>query len=59
MSPTPDDADHREVMEAIERDRLIAALKASGGNRSSAARTLGIPRTTLINKIRRYGLEES
>ncbi len=57
-SPVQDDADHREVMETIERDRLIAALKASGGNRSSAARTLGIPRTTLINKIRRYGIEE-
>jgi transcriptional regulator with GAF, ATPase, and Fis domain len=58
-SSVEDDAAHREVMEAIERDRLIAALKASGGNRSSAARTLGMPRTTLINKIRRYGLEEN
>jgi len=54
-----DDADHREVMETLERDRLVAALKASGGNRSSAARTLGIPRTTLINKIRRYGIEDA
>ena len=51
------DADHREVMEAIERERLVTALRAAGGNRSGAARALGIPRTTLINKLRRYGLD--
>ena len=53
------DADHREVMEAIEKERLIDALRAAGGNRSGAARALGIPRTTLINKMRRYGLDAS
>ncbi len=51
-----EDADHREVMEAIEKERLVSALRAAGGNRSSAARALGIPRTTFINKLRRYGV---
>jgi two-component system response regulator AtoC len=43
-------------MEAIEKQRLIAALRSAGGNQSSAARSLGMARTTLINKLRRYGL---
>ena len=56
----PDDVDadagHGEVMEEIEKKRLVAALRAAGGNQSSAARALGLPRTTFINKLRRYGL---
>jgi transcriptional regulator with GAF, ATPase, and Fis domain len=47
---------HEQVMEAIEKQRLIAALRSAGGNQSSAARSLGMARTTLINKLRRYGL---
>ncbi len=47
---------HDEVMENIERKRLTAALRAAGGNQSHAAKTLGMPRTTFINKLRRYGL---
>ena len=49
-------APHDEVMENIERARLTAALRAAGGNQSHAAKTLGMPRTTFINKLRRYGL---
>jgi len=44
------------VMEGIERKRLTAALRAAGGNQSHAAKALGMPRTTFINKLRRYGL---
>jgi DNA-binding NtrC family response regulator len=47
---------HDEVMENIERKRLTAALRAAGGNQSHAAKALGMPRTTFINKLRRYGL---
>ena len=47
---------HREYLDAVERTRLIAALDAAKGNRAQAARRLGIPRTTLINKLRRHGL---
>ena len=43
-------------MESIERKRLTAALRAAGGNQSHAAKVLGMPRTTFINKLRRYGL---
>ncbi len=47
---------HDAVMEDIERRRLTAALAAASGNQSTAARALGMPRTTFINKLRRYGL---
>ncbi|HUH05976.1 MAG TPA: helix-turn-helix domain-containing protein [Kofleriaceae bacterium] len=48
--------DHRQVMDTVEKERLVAALRAAGGNRSQAARALGMARTTLINKLRRHGL---
>ena len=47
---------HVELMDEIERRRLSAALATANGNQSHAARALGIPRTTLINKLRRHGL---
>jgi DNA-binding NtrC family response regulator len=50
------DAPHDAVMHGIERKRLTAALRAAGGNQSHAAKALGMPRTTFINKLRRHGL---
>ena len=47
---------HDEVMESIERKRLTSALRAAGGNQSHAAKAIGMPRTTFINKLRRYGM---
>ncbi len=47
---------HDAVMEEIERHRLTAALTAAAGNQSTAAKALGMPRTTFINKLRRHGL---
>jgi transcriptional regulator with GAF, ATPase, and Fis domain len=54
VAEVPLDGEHRDVMESIEKRRLLAALRAAGGNQSQAARALGIARTTLINKLRRY-----
>jgi transcriptional regulator with AAA-type ATPase domain len=45
-----------EELEHTERQRVAEALHEARGSRSEAARALGIPRTTLINKLRRYGL---
>jgi transcriptional regulator with GAF, ATPase, and Fis domain len=43
--------------EEAERDRVIEALAACGGNQSRAARQLGVARNTLIRLIRKYGLK--
>ncbi len=42
----------------IERAQLKAALDKAGGNRSRAARDLGIPRSTLLYKLKRHGLDD-
>jgi DNA-binding NtrC family response regulator len=46
-----------EQVRAFEIARIREALAASGGNRSQAARQLGLPRRTLGSKLREYGLE--
>lgn len=45
------------TLEDAERDTIRMALDAAKGNRSQAARTLGIARSTLLEKLKRYGLE--
>jgi len=39
----------------IERDLILAAFRESDGNLSQTSRLLGLPRTTLRAKLRRYG----
>jgi two-component system response regulator HydG len=39
-----------------ERQAIVAALTATAGNRVQAARRLGIARSTLLEKLKRYGL---
>ena len=44
-------------MNAYERGILASMLSACGGNRSEAARRLGIDRVTLLSKMKRHDLE--
>jgi DNA-binding NtrC family response regulator len=46
-----------EPLDAVERRHIAAILAHTGGNRRQAALLLGISRSTLLNKIRRYGIE--
>ena len=48
--------DGTRSMEEIEKEAILATLKASGGNKSETARRLGITRKTLHNKLKNYGL---
>jgi DNA-binding NtrC family response regulator len=42
--------------ESSERDRIVKALEACGGNQTRAARILGMSRRTLVNRLDEYGL---
>jgi Nif-specific regulatory protein len=53
----PDGATLQEVTEQIERQMVTRALRETGGNRSQAARNLGLTRQGLLNKIARYKIE--
>ncbi len=46
-----------ETLDTVERRHITTVLKYTGGNRSRAALLLGISRSTLLNKIRRYDIE--
>lgn len=49
---------HRpQTLKEGERQQVERALKAHDGNRTRAAKELGISRVTLLKKIRQYGLE--
>jgi DNA-binding NtrC family response regulator len=46
-----------EPLEAVERRQIAAMLQYTAGNRRKAAQLLGLARSTLLAKIRRYELE--
>jgi transcriptional regulator with GAF, ATPase, and Fis domain len=46
--------DLRSALESLERKLIDRALQKSGGNRTEAAALLGLNRTTLVEKLRKY-----
>ena len=46
-----------ESLEEVERRHIQVALRHTGGNKRRAAILLGIARSTLIQKVRKHGLE--
>ena len=55
--PTEDGKSLAERLLDSERKEIIAAVEKSRGNIASAARTLGINRSTLYYRLRKHGLE--
>ncbi|MCB2166832.1 MAG: sigma 54-interacting transcriptional regulator [Deltaproteobacteria bacterium] len=51
------DATLQQNVAQLEKKMIIDALRKSGGNRSQAARTLGLTRQGLLNKIGRYKVD--
>jgi transcriptional regulator of acetoin/glycerol metabolism len=41
---------------AYERQRLVDALNEAKGNKSVAARLLGMPRSTFFSKVKKHGI---
>jgi DNA-binding NtrC family response regulator len=49
--------DLNSVVGNMEKDLILRALEKTGGVRSKAATLLGLNRTTLIEKIKKMGIE--
>jgi two-component system, NtrC family, response regulator AtoC len=48
-----------EVVDCLETSLLRHALSAAGGNRTAAARSLGLSLSTLRDKLKRHGLDDA
>jgi transcriptional regulator with GAF, ATPase, and Fis domain len=46
----------RREREQRERERLVRALTSARGNKAEAARALGLARSTLVSRLKKYGL---
>lgn len=52
----PEALDLRQTIEHIERVLILRALKAAGGVQAEAARRLGLSRSDIAYKRKKYGL---
>ncbi|MGF1581715.1 MAG: sigma 54-interacting transcriptional regulator [Gemmataceae bacterium] len=46
----------RDEFDKVERDELLRALEEAEGNKAQAARNLGIPRSTFLSRLKKYGV---
>jgi DNA-binding NtrC family response regulator len=53
------DLEHLLTLDQIEQRHIERALKVANGNKTHAARTLGIDRRTLYRKLEHYGVSTS
>jgi len=57
ISPASSESSGRLTLKEAEREQIIRALRESAGNRSEAARKLGIERKSLYKKAKRMGID--
>lgn len=58
LSALPDQGlDFNAAVEGFENNLILQALERTGGNKKAAARLLNLNRTTLVEKIKKKGLE--
>ncbi len=55
----PEKPGEPESLDHAERRHIAFALRYTEGNKRRAAQLLGISRSTLLHKVRKYGLEET
>ncbi len=53
-----DDPDHLPTLDQLERRYVARVLKAVAGNKTQAARVLGVDRRTLYRKLERYDKDD-
>jgi DNA-binding NtrC family response regulator len=58
-TPIPDIERRTEVLAVaeVEKQMIVEALRRANGNKSRAAAALGLSRTQLLRRVRRFGLE--
>ena len=59
LAPPPATAADSTNLDLLEQRAIERALREARGNRSKAARRLGIARTQLYQRLRKYGLEDA
>ncbi|NQZ96330.1 MAG: hypothetical protein HRU01_07465, partial [Myxococcales bacterium] len=55
---SPEGLSLRDVTDRFETDLILKALEKTHWNKNRAAKLLGLNRTTLIEKIKKKGLED-
>jgi DNA-binding NtrC family response regulator len=55
--PTPGGLQHGGTVREMEKELILATLKRTGGNRTAAAKLLGVSLRTLRNKLNEYRAE--
>jgi two-component system response regulator HydG len=58
-APRTESGEQLTLLEQAERDLIVQAMLACGGNRTRAAEQLGMSRRSLYNKLKRYGLDNT
>jgi transcriptional regulator of acetoin/glycerol metabolism len=48
----------RVTLDEVRRRHVVKILEACGGNRSEAAKILGVDRKTLYRRLRRWGIQD-
>jgi sigma-54 specific flagellar transcriptional regulator A len=56
LDEIPRDFDLRQHLESLEQRLIVRAMQAAQGTVAQAARLLGLRRTTLVEKLRKYSL---
>jgi DNA-binding NtrC family response regulator len=59
LEEIPGEFDLRGYLESLEQRLILKAMQAAGGTVAQAARLLGLRRTTLVEKLRKYSLTGS
>jgi DNA-binding NtrC family response regulator len=57
--PVPSAGERETTLEDAERQLILRVLEEAGGNRSQAARKLGISRRTLLRRLKDYRVDEA
>jgi sigma-54 dependent transcriptional regulator, flagellar regulatory protein len=56
LTQIPPGFDLRQYLESLEQRLIVRAMESSGGTVAQAARVLGLRRTTLVEKLRKYAM---